>query len=62
MRVTPKYYSVTDAAVVLGVSERTIHRYMEAGHLDAGTLPGGAVRLPRVQVLGLVRPREKRTA
>ena len=50
------YIGVREAADTLSVSTRTISRYIEAGYLDAGTLPGGAVRLSRAQVLGCVKP------
>lgn len=62
MRVRAVYVSITDAAVILGVSERTVKRYINAGHLDAGTLPSGITRLSRAQVLGLVKPSTRKTA
>lgn len=58
MRTKNVYMSTSDAAVMVGVSVRTIKRYIQAGHLDAGTLPGGHVRVSRVQVLRLVKPTE----
>lgn len=54
------YVSVARAAEILDVSERTVKRYVSAGYLDAGTLPGGALRLSRVQVLGCIKPLPKR--
>lgn len=61
MRTTKAVYiGVTEAANILSVSPRTISRYIDAGHLDAGTLPGGALRLSRVQVLRCVKPLEKK--
>lgn len=50
------YIGVTDAAIMLGVSSKTVWRYIDQGHLEAGTLPGGAVRLSRLQVLGCIKP------
>lgn len=55
-RTKQVYIGVTDAAVILGVSSKTIWRYINLGHLSAGTLPGGAVRLSRAQVLGCIKP------
>ncbi|AYN55959.1 DNA binding protein [Arthrobacter phage Noely] len=55
MRARPVYVSIADAANILGVSPRTVKRYVNDGHLDAGELPHGQVRLSRVQVIGLVR-------
>lgn len=55
-RTKQVYIGVTDAAVILGVSTKTIWRYIDKGHLGAGTLPGGAVRLSRAQVLGCIKP------
>lgn len=53
---------VAEAAMELAVSQRTIKRYIAAGYLDAGTLPGGAVRLARDQVLGCVKPLPRKEA
>lgn len=50
------FISVNDAAALLSVDPRTIKRYINAGHLDAGTLPGGDLRLSRAQVIGCIRP------
>ncbi|AYN57568.1 DNA binding protein [Arthrobacter phage Corgi] len=55
MRARPVFVSITDAANILGVSARTVKRYVADGHLDAGELPHGQVRLARAQVIGLVR-------
>ncbi len=46
--------------MMLSVDPRTITRYIDAGYLDAGTLPGGDLRLSRIQVLGCVKPRTKK--
>lgn len=56
------WIAVTTAAELLGVAPRTIERYIAAGYLDAGTLPGGGVRLSRAQVVGCVKPRPRREA
>lgn len=55
-RTKQVYISITDAAVILGVSRKTVWRYIEKEHLSAGTLPGGAIRLSRAQVLGCIKP------
>lgn len=54
------YMGVPEAALELAVSQRTIKRYISAGYLDAGTLPGGAIRLTRAQVLRCVTPLPKK--
>jgi len=61
MRVRPVFVSITNAATLLGVSPRTVKRYITDGHLDAGELPHGQVRLSRAQVIGLVRTSTERT-
>lgn len=55
------YIGVTDAAVILGVSTKTVWRYINQGYLGAGTLPGGAVRLSRAQVMGCITPLDRNT-
>lgn len=60
MRNKSVYISLQDAADMLSVSPRTITRYVAAGYLEAGTLPGGAIRLSRLQVLGCVKPLPKK--
>ena len=62
MRNKTVYIGVQEAATILSVSPRTITRYIDAGHLDAGTLPGGALRLSRVQVLRCVKPLPRKEA
>lgn len=55
MKARPVFVSIADAANILGVSPRTVSRYVTDGHLDAGELPHGQARLVRSQVIGLVR-------
>ena len=60
MRTKQVFVSLPDAATILAVSTRTVKRYVAAGYLDAGTLPGGALRLSRAQVIGCVKPLPKK--
>lgn len=60
MRNKQVYVSLPRAATMLDLSVRTVRRYIDAGYLDAGTLPGGDLRLYRAQVLGCVKPLPKR--
>jgi len=57
---TTHYVDVQSAAALLAVSTRTITRYIAAGYLDAGTLPGGSIRLSHAQVLACVKPLPKK--
>lgn len=57
----PMFIGVTEAALLLSVSPRTVKRYIQDGHLDAGELPHGQVRISRAQVIGLVRTSTTRT-
>ena len=56
MRTKSTNLSLQEAATILSVDPRTVRRYIGAGYLEAGTLPGGAIRLSRVQVLGCIKP------
>lgn len=38
-RIEPKFYSKNDAAVYLGVSRRTIERYIQFGRLKTRRIP-----------------------
>jgi hypothetical protein len=60
MRSKNIFVSLDNAASILDESTRTVKRYVAAGYLDAGTLPGGAMRLSRAQVLGCVKPLPKK--
>lgn len=51
-----EYASLGEAANILRVSTKTIRRYIKAGYLEAGTLPGGSIRISRSQVLGCIKP------
>lgn len=54
-----RYVSIGDAADILRVSSKTVRRYIKAGYLEAGTLPGGSIRLSRSQVLNCIKPLPK---
>jgi excisionase family DNA binding protein len=43
----PSVLSTSEAAIELGVSERTLRRYISAGLIGFRRLPGGHYRIPR---------------
>lgn len=43
---------------VLGVSRRTVYRYVELGHLPKRVLPGNRIRFARADVLALLKEPE----
>lgn len=49
----PYYIRKSDAAELLAITERTVNRYIAAGHLPEYELPGGHKRLDKSEVLGL---------
>lgn len=54
----PEHISFAAARGVLGVSERTFFRYIEAGFITAYELPTGALRFKRCDVLALLKPKK----
>jgi molybdopterin-binding protein len=48
-------YRVTQAAEVLGVSDDTVRRWIDAGRLAAGAEPGGRTRIDGRDLAGLAR-------
>ncbi len=52
---TDDWLSVTEAAALIGVSRRTIYRYIGLGHVPKRALPGNRVRLARAEVLALLK-------
>lgn len=42
----------------LGISKRTLRRYINAGHIQAYTLPTGALRFMPADVAGLLKPKK----
>lgn len=53
----PDYLTVTEAADILGVSRRTVERYMTDGHLTVLRLPANKrPRLRRAEVEALAEP------
>jgi excisionase family DNA binding protein len=58
-------FSTSEAAVELGVSERTLRRYITAGLIGYRQLPGGHYRIPREAIDEFWRehsPSPRRTA
>ena len=49
----PYYMRKVEAAELLGITQRTVDRYIAAGHLPEYELPGGHKRLKSSEVLGL---------
>src|ERR1044072_8990552 len=50
------YYSVSEAAALLGVSRVTVWRWIKAGRLAPARLGHRTVRIPREDMLRLMRP------
>lgn len=60
----PSVLSTSQAAIELGVSERTLRRYIRSGLIGFRRLPGGHYRIPREAIADFWRehePRAKRT-
>jgi small redox-active disulfide protein 2 len=55
------YYTTSEAAEALNVSEITIKRYIYAGKLQSTKLPGGQHRIPRAEVERLLAGQGTRT-
>jgi excisionase family DNA binding protein len=51
----PQLLTVTEAATLLKVSERTIRRWIEAEKIPYLELPGGSYRIPQGALLGSLR-------
>jgi excisionase family DNA binding protein len=50
-----EYVSRAQAAELLGITTRTLSRYVRQGTITAYRIPGGQLRFRRVEVLGLIR-------
>src|SRR6266508_2857575 len=50
------FYSVSEAAALLGVSRVTVWRWIKAGRLSPARLGHRTVRIPREDMLRLLRP------
>jgi len=55
MSAPPYYVTVAEVADVLRVDPSTVRRWIEAGTLEAITLPSGVYRVPRTALDALVR-------
>lgn len=54
-----KIYTVNEAAAILRVHPRTIHRMIKAGELDAFTIRGHEYRIPQSALDAYMRKRPK---
>jgi excisionase family DNA binding protein len=57
-RSTPdsdEWLAVADVVELLGISRRTVYRYVELGHLPKRSLPGRGIRFARADVLALLK-------
>lgn len=52
----PSMLSMTETADLLGLSERTVRRYIASGQLRAHRLGPRMIRVERESVAGLLRP------
>lgn len=55
VQTTHRGHRLTEVAVRLGVSERTVYRWVAAGQLRVYRLPGGQVRVTEDEVLRIER-------
>jgi predicted site-specific integrase-resolvase len=57
----PAHITFGAARGILGVSERTFFRYIDAGFIQAYELPTGALRFKRSDVEALLKPKKAST-
>lgn len=53
---TPRFISLAEAADMLGVTEKTIRRYIASGDLQAARLGRRVIRIREDHVAGLLQP------